>query len=425
MPDRLVIVVPYSEEQATRSRIMGLATSGWEQHVQLVGGPDRRGPGDSARIESKRILEIVDKFDADVLIVTKEICCDSRTIQARQKIDLRRPPIWLLRDQLITRELRSRGLHWREVLKERLAYWNSKKNNPDDWLRQFGEAYWVGETLLRQIDVIRPNEVLRAFQTPAQAMVGQRLVFAFISDDDPASSSNRIGGLLTQIYGPALVRNFVAAVTQADTGSHLVVCEDALWTGIELRSLLGRLGTGGDLEQAAKSKRITFRHCVVSDYGLWIVRQYISYAKLDFVDLSLGEGQRFIRVLAQDISDAEILSRWGMAPTDFEDWLTTHVRPIAFQDESLWRGRQEQAQQICAEIGRQLINKYVIDEKKNWREGVRDWFALGAGRFGSAIVFAHSVPKVCFPLLWLQGQVFLGETKIDWKPLFYDARRAR
>jgi hypothetical protein len=107
MPDRLVIVVPYSEEQATRSRIMGLATSGWEQHVQLVGGPDRRGPGDSARIESKRILEIVDKFDADVLIVTKEICCDSRTIQARQKIDLRRPPIWLLRDQLITRELRS------------------------------------------------------------------------------------------------------------------------------------------------------------------------------------------------------------------------------------------------------------------------------------------------------------------------------
>jgi hypothetical protein len=114
-----------------------------------------------------------------------------------------------------------------------------------------------------------------------------------------------------------------------------------------------------------------------------------------------------------------------MAPTDFEDWLTTHVRPIAFQDESLWRGRQEQAQQICAEIGRQLINKYVIDEKKNWREGVRDWFALGAGRFGSAIVFAHSVPKVCLPLLWLQGQVFLGETKIDWKPLFYDARRAR
>ena len=370
------------------------------------------------------MLEIVDNFGANSLIVAKEVICDSKIIEQHDNIDFRYLHVKILRDRQIRRELLSMGLLWRQILNDRLAYWSLRTFGVDDWLHQFDElgAYWVGEALLRQIDVIGLNEVVQAFQMPAHAL-GPDCIFTFISDDDPAASSNRIGGLLTQMYGRPHVKDFVAALIDAGPGSHLVVCEDGLWTGIELRNLLGRLSVGGDLERAVQGKRITFRHCVVTDYGLWIVKQYLDCKKLNFVDLSLGDKQRSIQVLARDLSETDIRSRWDMPPIEFEDWLTTHVHPIAFQDSTLWRGRQEQAQQICTEIGKQLIDKYAIDGKKDWREEVRAGFALGAGRFGSAMVFAHSVPKVCLPLFWLEGRITLGSISCDWKPLFYDARR--
>jgi hypothetical protein len=426
MPDRLVIVVPYSEEQATRSRIAELAVFGWEQHLRLVGGTVRRGGGYDARVASARkILEVVDEFDANSLIVAKEVICDSSTIEERDSLDYRPLHLRILRDRQIPRELLSMGLQWRQILGGRLAYWSSRKIAVDDWLRQFDElgTYWVGEALLRQIDVIGPNEVVQAFQMPAEVL-GPDCIFTFISDDDPAASSNRMGALLTQMYGRAHVKHFVAALTDSSPGGRLIVCEDGLWTGIELRNLLARLSAGGDLEQAVQGKRITFRHCVVADYGLWITKQFLDHKKLHFVDLSLGGEQRSIEVLARDISETDIRSRWGMPPIEFEDWLTTHVRPIAFQNEALWGGRAHEAQQICTEIGKQLIDKYVRDGEKVWRDGVQNGFALGAGRFGSATAFGHSVPKVCLPVLWLEGQVTLGPISLNWKPLFYDARRA-
>jgi hypothetical protein len=307
-----------------------------------------------------------------------------------------------------------------------LTYWNSRKSDVDDWLLQFDAvgARWIGEALLRQIDVIGPSEVARAFNMPAQAMVGQKLVFTFLSEDDPASSANRIGALLSQLYARPNVSDFVAALTAADTGSRVLVCEDALWTGIELRNLLTRLTGAGDLEASAQGKRITFRHAVVCDYGLHIVHHFIAFNKLDFVDLFLGEGQRFVRVLAPEVHEIEKRPEWSLPPVQFEDWLTTLVRPIAFRDVALWSGQQAEAQLLCTQIGRQLIDKYVLDTNKTWREEVRESFALGAGGFGSTTAFGHSVPKACLPLLWLEGPVTLGLVKLNWKPLFYDARRA-
>lgn len=385
MPDRLVIVVPYSEEHATRNRIVDLAARGWEDSIRLVGGPNQRGRGDSARAESRRILDIVDNFDADSLIVAKEICCDTKSIQGRFGLDLRRPSVGLLRERILKQELQRMELSWRRILQNRLAFWNSAKCDVDEWLRQFEHlnAYWVGETLLRQLDVVGPNEVVQAFRMPPQAMVGQNHVFAVISESDPASSSNRIGAMLAQLYQRPHVGEFVAALIGSEPGSHLVVCEDALWTGTELRSLLSRLVAGSDLEKALRGKRITFRHCVVTDFGLWIVRHFISFWKLDNVELLLDHNQRFIRVLAEDVSDAEIRSKWYMTPIDFEDWLTAHVRPIAFRDVSLWRSRQEDAQRICSEIGRQLIDKYVVDGAKRgvsrFRMGLRSVAQASAG----------------------------------------------
>jgi hypothetical protein len=303
MPGRLVIVVPHSEAQATRDRIAELAALGWEQSIHLVGGPERRQVTDAARAESRRILHIADEFDADSLIVTTEVYCDNKIINTRGDLYPRRPTVGLLRARIIKHELDSMGLSWRGALRDRLSFWSAKKHDVDAWLAQFDHlgVPWIGEPLLRQVDVIHSDEVFRAFQIAPQAMLGQNYVFTYQWDDDPASSSNRVGGLLAKLYGRARVKGFDAALTETEPGTRIVVCEDALWTGIELRNILNRLSAGGDLEQTAKDKRIIFRHCVVTDYGLLLIRQYINYKLLDSIDLHLGEPQRFIKVLRPDL----------------------------------------------------------------------------------------------------------------------------
>jgi len=232
-------------------------------------------------------------------------------------------------------------------------------------------------------------------------------------DSDYASSSNRIGAILTRIHGA--VDEFTGALQTAPAGSRLIVCEDALWTGTELRRLLERLKPGGDLEIPAQGKRILFRHCVVSDYGLWVAHHFLDSNKLGEVELLLGEQQRFIRVLGRHIDEQRIRSQWHLSPEDFDNWLSDQVRPLAFQDMQLWQNRQERAQSICEQIGAQLIERYLEEHKKSWSHTVKGKFAIGAGRFGCTTMFSHSVPKVCLPLFWLGGPIHINSHSIDWK----------
>lgn len=420
MVDRLLIVVPEPEYKATRGILVEHAASGWERVISLASGPARRAAGRTASEEAQRILSLADQFGAESIIVTKEIFCDQKTLAARTDLELRRLSVGLLRKKFLKSELDARGLRWRKILDERLARWDSKKGDVDHWLNQFEQigVRWVGEALLRQVDVVAPEELSGAFDVSAQVKLGTNLAFTFMLDDDFASSSNRIGAILTRIHGE--INEFTDALKTTPSGSRLVVCEDALWTGTELRRLLERLKPGGDLEIPARGKRILFRHCVVSDYGLWAAHHFLDYYKLDTVELMLGERQRFIQVLGQNIDKQSVQPQWHLSPEDFDDWLSGQVRPLAFQDMHLWQNRHEEAQGICERIGVQLIERYLTEHKKPWS---KEKFAIGAGRFGCTLMFSHSVPKVCLPLFWLGGPIEFNSCSIKWEPLIYDARR--
>lgn len=423
MVKRVIIVVPEAEEKATRDLITNLAVDGWEHSIHLTSGPVQRGRGPTARRQAEKILRLSDDLDANSLIVTKEICCEHKLLESRTELDLRWPCVGLLRRRLLKEILDANGLRWRRILQDRLAQWDSKKSDVDDWLRQF-ESFgikWVGETLLRQVDVIGSDELKGAFDFSAQAKLGTNLVFTFVEDTDPASSSNRIGALLTRMHGP--VCDFIEALRAAPFGSRLVVCEDGLWTGAEMRKLFERLSPDGDLHSYVHGKRILFRHCVVSDYGLWVCRHFLEHSELDMVELSLGEQQRFIRVLDSESDEQTIRSQWTLSPKEFDEWLSGHVEPLVFQNVKLWQWHHGEAQDICERIGAQLIEGYVARNPRCWSRTVQKGFAIGAGRFGCTLVFAHSIPKVCLPLFWLGGTVNIKGISIEWKPLFYDARR--
>src|SRR5438552_12027195 len=113
MVERLLIVVPESEQKATHDVLAELATSGWEQTIYLTGGPSRRGDGPTALLEAERILQLADSIGAGSLIVTKEICVDQKILNKRQDLDVRRPAVGLLRRKLVKDELDLRGLRWR------------------------------------------------------------------------------------------------------------------------------------------------------------------------------------------------------------------------------------------------------------------------------------------------------------------------
>ncbi len=253
-------------------------------------------------------------------------------------------------------------------------------------------------------------------------MLGTNLLFTFVLEEDFASSSNRIGAILTRMHGN--VSDLATLLKSAPPASRIIVCEDALWTGSEFKKILMRLAVDGDLYEHARNKSIRFRYCVVCDYGLWVGRHYLSTNNQhNNIDFLLDERQRAVQVLDCALNEEQIRAHWSLSPKDFDDWLSGKVKPLAFQDQNLWRGRQIEAQEICERIGTQLLERYDKEHSKGWTATVREGFALGAGRIGGTLLFAHSVPKVCLPLFWLGGDVRHNSILVDWKPLFFDARR--
>jgi len=150
---------------------------------------------------------------------------------------------------------------------------------------------------------------------------------------------------------------------------------------------------------------------------------FLERNNLTMIEFWLGDQQRFVRVLASDIDDRKIRAQWQLSSEEFDKWLSHQVKPLAFQDATLWGSRQRQAEEACQRIGSQLIERYAREYHKDWSIVIREGFAMGAGRFGCFLVFAHSIPKVCLPLFWLGGEVTIDSETIEWKPLFYDARR--
>ena len=290
-------------------------------------------------------------------------------------------------------------------------------------MRQFDSfgGRWLGETLLRQLVIIAPDELSEAFQPPPQLQLGANLKFTYVRSSDAAASSNRIGAMLVRMNGDT--PDFIECLRDAQKGSNLVLCEDALWTGTETRKLMQRLSVDGDLHQHASNKRIIFRHCVVSDYGIWVCRHFLEKNQLDSVELWLGDKQRFVRVLRPDLNNDAIKEQWNSSPNQFDEWLSAQVIPQIFQVPRLWGSQLAEAKELCELIGSQLIEKYALDHQKNWSDSLKQSFSIGAGRFGCTTAFPHSIPKVCVPLFWLGGAIRINSGIVNWQPLFYDARR--
>ena len=329
----------------------------------------------------------------------------------------------LLRE--VKEHLERSGQHWRSHAMAELQKFHGPPGNLDAWMQQFSilGCADIGRKIAAQLRVVPSgNLVRRAFATRAQDVVGHRRANCYVQDDDPGGSWLEMQGILSHACPPGTVHAVMWDKSSKQitfptiAADEFVIYEDGLWSGNEA---IQRLRAISKIPPPA---RITFRFGVVTDFGLMAARQAIRAFGLSgsvSIDASASE---YFRFLNDDLPEA---LRFGLDvdPDQYFANLHEHVDPFAFRFRDDWTTDEVR---ICEQLGEQLVRSWLhYQSGKPPSDEKVARFALGGGRFSSTVLFSSSIPKVCLPLLWLDGTVELGGVKVTWKPLFVDARRVK
>ncbi|GGJ52795.1 hypothetical protein [Sphingopyxis bauzanensis] len=315
------------------------------------------------------------------------------------------------------------GHHWRVNAVKQASAFEGNKLSIEAWVEQFGKfgQQSVGRKLAAQLRVVRPMEMqCMPFALRPTDIIGLGQANCYVEDDDIGGSWLDIKACLSHTHPKGTVHPVVWNKAEATLKfpsidvDQFVLYEDGLWTGTEgVRRLKA-------LQKAPPNARVILKFGIVSDFGLHVLRHAISKLGLAdqvHIDASASEFMKFLR----DGLPEELLLGREMSLQAYFEALHKYTIPHAFDPFQDWSPAERD---LCREIGSQLVAAWL--GKKNGivpSTAELDRFALGGSGFASTTLFARSVPKVCLPALWLDGQVSIGEKVVNWRPLFVDARR--
>lgn len=373
-------------------------------------------------------LTVHPPHDGNRLIIDHQARCDMADLQewwrTSQFGDRR---IGTLAVKTILRELNehldAKGISWRKHASTELAKFEGPQVKLDVWLQQFQALGRpdVGRKLAAKLRVIKTGAFVKTVFAPqAASLIGHRQANCFVRDSDDGGSWVEMQSLLTHTFPAGSVfpvlwdkeagrLDFPAADVD-----EFVIYEDGLWSGSEAVRRLQAIAA------TPPAARVTFRFGVVTDFGISVVRQAIRSLGLTAsvgVDTAGLEAKRFLSTPLP----AHLQTGVGMEQCDYFKELHNHIAPYAFREAGNWSAEEIA---FSEDIGRQLVGRWL--HLKKGREPTGDEigvFALGGGGFASMLAFSRSIPKVCLPLLWLDGPVEVGGKRVTWQPLLADARR--
>lgn len=423
-----IIVRALREEQVT-NLVRELAVPGALASIRIL--TDAAGPRRDQAATADLIGQIsaYPQHDDNQLLIDREAhCAIAELIRWWQDRDFGKSPPKSLAPKAMVREirdhLRERRLEWRTHALAEISKFEGPHTSLDAWLQQFGELRCgpIGQKIAGLLQVMKARDLPgRPFDLRAPDEIGQRQLRCYVQDSDQGGSWVDMQAILTHAYPPETVfpvrwdagsGQLIFPDQPADT---FVIYEDGLWSGKEAVERVRAIAA------APPPAPVVFRFGVVTDFGLSVVRQAIR---------SLGLGGRvsidtaspdYIRFLNDGLPPSLRLGL-DQEPRAYYAALHEHVEPHAFRAPTEWSDEQIG---LCREIGRQLVRQWLSmrpDKPPPTPEEI-DRFALGGGGFASTMLFARSVPKVCLPLLWLDGPVQIEGRRISWRPLFIDARR--
>jgi len=314
-------------------------------------------------------------------------------------------------------------LDWRTHAQEEVKKFDGPPANLEMWLQQFSALGFpkIGQKIAAQLRVMRITDLSHvAFAQKPADIFGIERANCYVEDDDEGGSWTEIKSLLVHGVEKSTVRAIrwdkkAKTIIFPDVAvDEFVIYEDGLWSGSEAVRRLRAIAAN------PPNANVVFRFGVVTDFGLRVVRQAIRSLNLNAkvrIDASASETIIFLeKELAEHLNLGS-----SIAPEEYYSALHNHVKPLAFGITDDWT---EEETVFCESVGDQLA--------RNWLKGriapeelanKASLFALGAGRFASTVIFSRSVPKVCLPLLWLDGNVAHDTKSVQWRPLFIDARR--
>ncbi|WP_457792983.1 phosphoribosyltransferase-like protein [Pseudomonas syringae] len=338
------------------------------------------------------------------------------------------------------------GIHWE---KRAFAEWSKSSlgcMSPKEWHAQFSKLDHgdTARNILKSLRVITDADVRAAFIVNNTDGIGRREAHAYFHDNEPGSSSIAVKNVLEHMHPEGEVtaldladRNYFEGL-DADV---LYVYEDGLWSGVEV---VKRIQSLAEIQALSQSRtQVVFKYCVTCDAGLAAARLACARHPVGRFEIrSAAQAFHFSFIRPNvDLSFPELRDRSDDAVRIAID---DKIEPYLFGLKDLWGSERGDALQICADIGEQLVRPYL---QRKAREKAKllavskggdadvaqanvtvsqqdiDRWKLGAMEFASTIVFASSIPKPVLPLMWLKGPVTVNGVTVDWKPLFWDARR--
>ncbi|MBW4706171.1 hypothetical protein KX928_00055 [Roseobacter sp. YSTF-M11] len=428
-----VVVRPDQQDAIEKFCFHNLIPSWREKIVAIPVIPPKNISRDIPQEVAEMIAGYFEAYDGcpqNKLLLHKEVGCSHETLQtlwceagnnedALDIVSTKR-----MREIIQKASVAENGF-WKNYVEKQLAEFDAGKSSSTAWLQQFNELGIgpIGRRLIMKIRALRYDGSMLPFAPKEHEKIGQKTCYCYIEDDDQGGSWVSVKDQLTHSHKPERIGKVLWDSKSSKfelpdrDDDEFVICEDGLWSGKEtVKRLEALVATGAN-------GRIRLKFVAASDFGLMVVRHAIRHFNLTHqvqVDAHDAEIVKFL----SDGLPAELIAGDQFTPKAYYTALHEYVLPWAFLDETEWPDGREAAMDVCRDIGAQLIERWYT---ANWPDkdvaAAVDRFSLGGGKFASAVFFKRSVPKVCLPLFWLDGEVVYNGKAIEWRPLLIDPRR--
>lgn len=429
---RILIVLPEIQVAALKAHISIEASIDAEIAVRVIGLRSKFPASERQAASEENTQLIVENIaDADIgkIIIHESIPLDLAQLQGEAPIRVVSTSATLYKET--TSALKSYGLHWLTHAEREWAKSSIRTLQPQAWVEQFARLGHknTAKRLLKSLRVIDDASLREAFYTRKEEMLGLRVGHGFFSDGEKGSSSIAVQQVLEHLY-PGQVHKLDAENPTTWSSldlDRLYVYEDGLWSGVELIQRLQSIANSSEFQRSDID--FYFKFAATSDVGLAAARLFTRQLRTSrFHFIPGGVGNHF------EFFPKESNTDFSTPPSDVDTLrasLDSLVEPYAFKRRDNWSDDRDQAISICEQVGHQLVTPFLFRKNKEKCVGedvivtddeVKRW-QLGAMGFASTVVFSSSIPKTVLPIMWLQGTVSVRDTKVDWRPLFWDVRR--
>lgn len=450
----LLVVIPERFRKEIENRFSNLCGHDWQNeiklHLEFIDAANVRNELHVVSAVRRKISKLNQHptFIKPLILFAEELVDIQKKLTTIKNIywsEIRVHPLRLLKTRELQKSVVEVGCYWFDRVISKVAKWTHENIEHQDinyWLSQFDRLQgdskkWIGEFLLKNLNVLSSEEMATLFfQSNTQAAELVDVAHCFIRYKDGKS-----GDAISQVLKKSA---FAAVGTDIDpvtwdsvlrnTKAHneIVVYEDGLFTGVEIRdvllALMGAEGGKKDVIQLSseevgrlKEWRHTLKFCIATDVGLRRLEDSIGELGLN-VHVVPASIIKTLTSAGEEAMANNVLYRTDSDGQSFVGNPAFVKRGVFENPAADIAPKIEDAITYCRDLGRSLWKSNLEIRGKKWTHERIDDCCLGAGNMALAFAFSSSMPKSSLPMFWCHGNVVdRSGNMFTWRPLFATA----